>query len=171
MNLETFKNHVLPVKDKLYRFALRYLKDEEEAQDIVQEVLIKVWNKRDQLSGIKSVEAWCMTITRNMSLDRLKSSQMKYTDSIKEGFDLPNNETTTPYHKAEMSDVMKNVNGLIQSLPDKQKQIIQLRDIEGFSYKEIAKILSIDMNQVKVNLFRARQYVKENLINISAYGL
>ncbi|MTI19555.1 RNA polymerase sigma factor [Fulvivirga sp. RKSG066] len=171
MSLEAFKIRVLPVKDKLYRFAFRFLKDEEEARDIVQEVLIKVWNKREQMYQLENMEAWCMRITRNMALDRLKSKQYKNTDSIKEGFDVSSGEDVTPYRSVESNDTMTNIARIISTLPEKQRQIIQLRDVEGYSYKEIVDILDIDMNQVKVNLFRARKAIKENLININAYGL
>ena len=66
---------------------------------------------------------------------------------------------------------MKQIHQFISALPDKQKLVIQLRDIEGFSYKEISDALQLNLNQVKVNLFRARKAVRENLININAYGL
>ena len=171
MSLETFKMRVLPVKDKLYRFAYRFLKDEDEARDIVQEVLIKVWYQREEMHHLENMEAWCMRITRNMSLDRLKSKQYKYTDSLSEDFDMSSGEEQTPYRNVENNDTMANINRLISSLPEKQRQVIQLRDVEGYSYKEIVEILALDMNQVKVNLFRARKSIKENLVNINAYGL
>lgn len=171
MSLKAFKTRVLPVKDKLYRFALRYLKDEDEARDVVQDVLIKVWNQRENMDQLENMEAWCMRLTRNLSLDRLKSKRNKYTDPMKEGFDISSGDNETPYRTAEMSDMMKSIGSFIQALPDKQRQVIQLRDVEGYSYKEISDIMEIDMNQVKVNLFRARKAVKENLININAYGL
>ncbi|ELR73557.1 RNA polymerase ECF-type sigma factor [Fulvivirga imtechensis AK7] len=171
MSLEAFKSRVLPVKDKLYRFALRFLRDEDEARDVVQEVLIKVWNKREEMDQLENMEAWCMRITRNVSLDRLKSKHNKYTTPIEEGFDVSGGDRETPYRSTELSDTMKTIGSFIQALPEKQRQVIQLRDVEGYSYQEISEIMEIDMNQVKVNLFRARKAVKENLLNINAYGL
>ncbi|MEM9391973.1 MAG: RNA polymerase sigma factor [Bacteroidota bacterium] len=171
MSLEAFKTKVLPVKDKLYRFALKLVKSEPEAQDIVQEVLIKVWDKRDEMGEVENLEAWCMRVTRNLSLDKLKSKYMSKTSGMKEDFEISQGEKVTPYRSTEMKDTMENIENLILSLPDKQKQVIQLRDVEGFSYKEIGDIMAIDMNQVKVNLFRARKAVRENLLNINAYGL
>lgn len=170
MSLEAFKIRVLPVKDKLYRFAFRFLKDEDEARDIVQEVFIKVWNKQDQMDQVENMEAWCMQVTRNLSLDRLKSKQYKYTDSMKDDFDVSSGGET-PYRFVETNDTMTNINNMISNLPEKQRQVILLRDVEGYSYKEIADIMEIDMNQVKVNLFRARKAVKDNILNINAYGL
>lgn len=171
MSLEAFKTKVLPVKDKLYRFALKLVKSEPEAQDIVQEVLIKVWDKRDQMDQLENLEAWCMRVTRNLSLDKLKSKHSSKTSGMEENFEVSQGEKDTPYRSTEMKDTLENIGNLISSLPDKQKQAIQLRDVEGFSYKEISDIMEIDMNQVKVNLFRARKTVRENLLNINAYGL
>lgn len=171
MSLEAFKIRVLPTKDKLYRFAFKMLGDQDEAQDIVQEVFIKVWNKREEMDQLENMEAWCMRITRNLSLDKIKSKARKMTDHIQEGFDVSQGEGLTPYRSTEMDDTMRNLGKFIAALPDKQKQIIQLRDVEGYSYKEIGDILDIDMNQIKVNLFRARKAVKENIINMNAYGL
>ena len=115
------------------------------------------------------MEAWCMTIVRNLSLDRLKSKQYN-SDSLDNSYKLSYNGVN-PEQRTEIDNTMENIHNFIASLPDKQRQIIQLRDIEGFSYQEIGKILSLDANNVKVNLFRARKSVRENLLKINAYGL
>lgn len=170
MNFEMFEDRVLPVKNKLFRFAFRLLGSSEEAKDIVQEVLIRVWNGRDQLASIDNMEAWCMRITRNLSLDKIRARQRKATDSIEEHFDIQQ-EARTPYEATENSENMQRISQLIASLPEKQRQVMHLRDIEGYSYNEICEILELDMNQVKVNLFRARNAVREKFIKINAYGL
>ena len=112
-----------------------------------------------------------MTVTRNMSLDRIKSSTRKKTVQMPEGLDVSEGVSKTPYHSTAAGDLMKKIDGLMESLPDKQRQVMQLRDIEGFSYKEISDILALDLNQVKVNLFRARKYIREKLFELNAYGL
>lgn len=150
---------------------MRFVSSEAEAQDIVQEVLIKVWNKREQWDEVDNLEAWCMRVTKNLSLDKLKSKHINKTSGLEHDFDVSLDEKSTPYRTTEMKDIMQNIGKLISNLPEKQKQVIQLRDIEGYSYKEISDIMEIDMNQVKVNLFRARKTVRENLLSISAYGL
>jgi RNA polymerase sigma factor (sigma-70 family) len=170
MNLEAFQNRVLPVKSKLYRFALRFLNNEEEAKDVVQEVFIRVWNGRDQMDQIQNWEAWCMRITRNLSLDRIRSITRKQTQPIETSFDI-RNEALTPHETTEAHESMKRISELIAGLPEKQRQVIHLRDVEGYSYNEICDIMEIDLNQVKVNLFRARNAVREKLVKINAYGL
>lgn len=170
MNLEAFQNRVLPVKNKLFRFAFKFLGNEEEAKDIVQEVFIKVWNGRDQMEQIQNWEAWCMKITKNLSLDRIRSMTRKQTEPIEGSFNI-RNEALTPHESAEAGESMQRINQFIADLPDKQRQVMHLRDVEGYSYNEICDILEIDMNQVKVNLFRARNSVREKLTKINAYGL
>lgn len=170
MNTELFETRVLPTKNKLFRFAFRLLGSSEEAKDVVQEVMIKVWNGREQMAAIENMEAWCMRVTKNLSLDRLRSKQRRVTDSMEEGFEI-RQESLTPYERTEIHESMKRVNELIAALPEKQRQVMHLRDIEGYSYNEICEILELDMSQVKVNLFRARNFVRERLIKIHAYGL
>jgi RNA polymerase sigma-70 factor (ECF subfamily) len=170
MNLEAFQNRILPAKNKLFRFAFKFLGNEEEAKDVVQEVLIKVWNGREQMSEIQNWEAWCMKITRNLSLDRIRSMTRKQTEPIEVSYNLQH-ESLTPYETAEARESMQRINQFIADLPDKQRQVMHLRDVEGYSYNEICDILEIDLNQVKVNLFRARNAVREKLTKINAYGL
>ena len=170
MNLEAFQNRVLPAKNKLFRFALRMLGNDDDAKDVVQEVFIRVWNRREQMDQIQNMEAWCMRITKNLSLDRLRAIQRKGTDSLDNSFNVQHTDGT-PYVKTEMGESMQHVSQLIAALPEKQRQIIHLRDVEGYTYNEICDILELDMNQVKVNLFRARNSVKEKLMKMNAYGL
>jgi RNA polymerase sigma factor (sigma-70 family) len=170
MNIEVFETRVLPTKNKLFRFAFRLLGSSEEAKDVVQEVMMKVWNGREQMGAIDNMEAWCMRITKNLSLDRLRSKERRTTDSMQEGFEV-RQESLTPYEKAEIHESMQRVNELIEALPEKQRQVMHLRDIEGYSYNEICEILELDMSQVKVNLFRARNFVRERLLKLNAYGL
>lgn len=170
MNLESFQNRVLPAKNKLFRFALRFLGDEEEAKDVVQEVFIRVWNGRAQMNEVQNWEAWCMRITKNLSLDRIRSITRKHTQPIEEGYGVYH-EALTPHESTEIHESMNRINQFIAALPEKQRQVIHLRDVEGYSYNEISEILEIDMNQVKVNLFRARNAVREKLTKINAYGL
>ena len=171
MSLEAFKTRVLPSKDKLYRFAYKLLGDSEEARDVVQEVFIKVWNRRDEMEHLDNMEAWCMRVTRNMALDKLKSKQYRMTDSLDQNWEISRGEDETPHRETEMSDMMQQISTFIAALPEKQKQVMQLRDVEGYSYQEISEILEIDMNQVKVNLFRARKSVRIHVLNANAYGI
>jgi RNA polymerase sigma-70 factor (ECF subfamily) len=170
MNLEAFQTRVLPAKNKLFRFALRMLGNDDEAKDVVQEVFIRVWNGREQMHEIQNMEAWCMRITKNLSLDRLRAIQRKATQPLETSYNVQHTDST-PDVKTELGESMQQVSQLIAALPEKQRQVIHLRDVEGYTYNEICEILELDMNQVKVNLFRARNAVREKLMKINAYGL
>jgi RNA polymerase sigma factor (sigma-70 family) len=170
MDLETFQTRVFPVKNKLFRFAFRMLGSSEEAKDVVQEVFIKIWNGRDQLEGIQNMEAWCMRITKNLSLDRLRQQQRRPTDDLEKGSYVQHG-ALSPHDSTEMKENMTRIGELMDALPEKQRHVMHLRDVEGYSYNEICEILELDMSQVKVNLFRARNAVREKLQRLNAYGL
>ncbi len=166
--LEDFKTRVLPTKDKLFRFALRMLGNVEEAEDVVQEVFIKVWNKRKEMHTYQNMEAWCMKLTKNASLDKLKSRAYKVQ---KEKVDTTIvAKTFTPEKETEIKDTFQHIQRLMESLPEKQKLVMQLRDVEGYSYNEIADILEIPMSQVKVYLHRARTAMRAKLLQNKNYG-
>ena len=170
MNFELFETRVLPAKNKIFRFAFRLLGSSEEAKDVVQEVFIKVWKDREQMSEIQNMEAWCMRITKNLSLDRLRSKRHRTTESLEGSFNMQH-DALTPYETTEIGESMNKINQWISALPEKQRQVIHLRDVEGYSYNEICEILELDMNQVKISLFRARNAVKEKFLKVNAYGL
>ncbi len=166
MNLDDFIKRVMPTKNKLFRFALTFLKNKQDAEDIVQEVLLKVWAKNENIAYYKNIEAWCMTLTKNMSLDKLKSKEFQLRTHQEEIQDVAEEAKSG---QNDLSSAVKNVKKIIEELPIKQREIIQLRDIEGYSYQEITEILQIEMNQVKVSLFRARKAVRAKMLNIEDY--
>lgn len=165
----SFRNDILPLKDKLFRVALRITFDRAEAEDIVQETLIRVWNKRDEWTQFGSIEAYCLTVAKNLAIDR---SERKDAQTVQLAPDMEQaSEASGPYEKLVAKERMKLIHRLIAGLPEKQRQIMQLRDIEDKSYREIAVALNLTEEQVKVNLFRARQKVKQKFIDIEGYGL
>lgn len=169
MHLEYFKKEILPLKDKLFRYALNYLKESSVAEDVIQDVFLKLWRKRTELDKIKNIEAWSMTMTRNISLDLLKRNKVKFTDPvfIKE----PIMRSEAPDNLIEQSELKDSVHQIIESLSEKQRQVVFLRDIEGYSYREISEIIGVDENLVKVTLFRARENLRKKLLNTDRYEL
>ena len=168
----SFRNDVLPLKNKLYRLALRITLNPAEAEDVVQETMMKVWSRREQWEQIESIEAFCLTICRNQALD--KTRKMAGTEqSLDTGeHDAPDHShTANPEEQAIQQDRVQLVRRLIDSLPEKQRTVMQLRDFEGKSYKEIAAIMGVSEEQVKVSIFRARQAIKQKYIQAEEYGL
>lgn len=166
MTTEEFKSEVLPVKDKLYRFALRLLGDMEDARDIVQEIFLRLWTKRETLSEYRSIEAYAMTMTRNLCLDKLKSAAAR-NEGLDESRDMP--EHRTPYSMTELSDNINIVREAMSKLPEQQKTIIHMRDVEGCDFDEIADVTGLSLNNVRVCLSRARKQIRDTLIKIHNY--
>lgn len=164
-----FRKDILPLKDKLFRLALRITFDRAEAEDIVQETMIRVWNKRDEWDELESVEAYCLTVARNLAIDRSEKKDSQTVKLTIEAEQTP--DASSPYDRLVNKEWLKLVHRLVGELPEKQRLIMQLRDVEGKSYKEIAAALRLTEEQVKVNLFRARQKVKQKFIDIDNYGL
>lgn len=165
----SFRNDILPLKDKLFRLALRITLDKAEAEDVVQDTMIRVWNKREEWSQFESIEAYCLVITKNLAIDRSQKKEaqnVELTPDLEEAYDA-----SGPYDQLVNEEQIKLIHQLINDLPEKQKLIMQLRDIEGETYKEIANVLNLTEEQVKVNLFRARQKVKQRYTEIEEYGL
>ena len=165
----SFRNDILPLKNKLFRLALRITLDSAEAEDIVQDTLIRVWNKRDEWHSLDSVEAYCLTVARNLAIDRSQRKEAQNVSFTPEAQEMP--DSVTPEKKLEEKEQLNLIHRLVNGLPEKQRTAIQLRDIEGKSYKEIAEILGATEEQVKVNLFRARQKIKQKYGEIEKYGL
>ena len=165
----SFRDDVLPLKDKIFRLALRRTLSRAEAEDIVQDVLIKVWNRRDDLAEVDSIEAYSLTVCRNLSLDRL---QRKENDNVNLD-DAPPTEADDAPPDLQMirNERIDNIKRLIERLPIPQRAAMQLRDMEGKTYKEISAITGQTEEQVKVNIFRARQYIRKQIEKIENYGL
>ena len=170
MKKVSFRNDVLPLKDMLYRLALRITLNSEEAEDIVQDTLIKVWNKRDAWDEIESIEAFSLAICRNLSLDHLRRFDNQ-NESLDEAQTFTTDRHSSPYEQAVSQDRINTVRRLVDALPEKQRTCMQLRDFEGKSYKDISAIMGITEEQVKVNIFRARQTIKQRFNEIENYGL
>ena len=165
----SFRNDVLPLKDKLFRLALRITLNREEAEDIVQDTLIKVWNSRNKWQQLDSNEAYSLTIARNLSLDRIKKMENQ-NGSLED----ERQKGQTPPRSFRTNDSERQAGHrkrMIDELPEKQRSCIQLRDIEGKAYKDIALILGITEEQVKINIFRARQTIKQRFQQFDKYGL
>lgn len=164
MNWTIFHEQVFPIRHKLYRFALRITGSVHEAEDVVQEVLEKVWKTSpDHSENVQNWEAWCMTLTRNRSLDKTRSQSLRRTAPL-ENLAERKTDTVSPADAAESRDLADSIKKMMQELPEKQRLVMHLRDIEELSYEEISETLSISLDQVKINLHRARKTVRERML-------
>ncbi len=167
----TFQHDILPLKNELYRLALRITLNPADAEDVVQETMLKVWNRRADWSSIDSIEAFCLTVCRNLSLDKLRLMDNK-AQALDDSHDPTDSSyASNPEEQAVQRDRIALVRRLIGQLPEKQRSVMQLRDVEGKSYKDIAAVMNISEEQVKVNIFRARQWIKKEFHKHEQYGL
>jgi len=169
MDSAEFKTKIIPLGRKLYNFARLLLNDQVEAQDAVQEVYIKLWNYRNKMRTIENIEAFAMKITRNWCLDRLKVKRPVLIEDYSKSYDFQK-EKNNPHNMLENTDRINEFNTIMQNLPEQQRMIIQLRDVEGYEFEEIADILSVNINTIRVNLSRARKKIKESIIKIENHG-
>lgn len=157
----SFRTTVLPLSDKLYRLALRITMNKAEAEDVVQDTLLKVWERRDEWEQINNLEAFAIATCRNRALDIVKRAGRK-TESLDEMAHFSNQ---TPHEQLVENEEISLVRRLMDDLPEVQRTIMLLRDIEGKTYQEIAQMLDISETQVKVYLHRARTKIKEWITN------
>jgi len=168
MQQSEFLNVVMPFKDKLFRLAKRLLVSTEEAEDATQEILLKLWRKNESISSYNNVEAFAMTMTKNFCLDRLKSKQASNLKLVHSNY----SEAGSGLQKQlEAKDSVNWVQKIIETLPEQQKMVLQLRDVEQYEYDEIAEMLNMQPTAIRVALSRARKTVREKLVQKHSYGI
>ncbi|MDL5511685.1 RNA polymerase sigma factor [Arenibacter sp. M-2] len=168
MQQTEFLNVVLPFKDKLYRLAKRLLVSKEEAEDATQEILMKLWSKNSMMEGYNNVEAYAMMMTKNFCLDRLKSKQAGNLKLVHSNY---RDENVSLQNQVEVSDSLGWVERIMEELPEQQKMVLQLRDVEQYEFEEIAELLGLSATAVRVTLSRARKTVREKLVQKHNYGI
>ncbi|WP_452229461.1 MULTISPECIES: RNA polymerase sigma factor [unclassified Lacinutrix] len=168
MTQTEFLHIVMPFKDKVFRLAKRLLVSREEAEDATQEVLLKLWKNKTKIQEYKNVEAFSMTMTKNFCLDKLKSKQAQNLKLVHSNYQDNN---TSLQKQLEFSDSVRWVAKIIEDLPEQQKMVVQLRDIEQYDFDEIGKMLDMNNTAVRVALSRARKTIREKLTKTHNYGV
>ena len=161
MPASLFKQLVLPLYPRLQRVALRLLGNVEDAEDMVQEVYMKLWNKRDALPDVQDVEAYCVTLTKNMCIDRLRIAEVEKEDVD----EVPTMLAATDDVEAQVErrDTVEQVKQIIETLPEHQQQVITLRDMEDCSFEEIVEQTGLTAVNIRMLLSRARKTIRERL--------
>jgi RNA polymerase sigma-70 factor (ECF subfamily) len=165
MIAKEFKTKVLPISKKLLAYAMYFTKDEELARDVVQDIFLKLWQKKDSLYKVENIEAFAMRMTRNRCLDVIRNKRTTGID--KETERKLEAQTYDVHKKVELSETAHQIKMLIKNLPDLQRKIMQMRDIEQFSYNEIAELTQLTVNAIRVNLSRARKKVRDEFLKLN----
>lgn len=168
MNQNEFMQLVNPFQDKLFRVAKRLLVSTEEAEDATQEVLVKLWNRNETLDEYKSVEALAMTMTKNYCLDQLKSKRASNMKIVHNNF---TDREASLQQKVEDSDTWNWVEKIMNDLPEQQKLIVHMRDIEEMEFEEMSKVLEMNEQAIRTALSRARKTIREKMIKTHHYGI
>lgn len=165
MTQHEFVNRVLPIRDKLYRLARRILNGND-AEDIVQDVFYRLWARKGEIGKYKSLEALALVITRNLCLDRIKLKSYRNEDLTEwnQPVDDHNPERTT-----ELKNDVDMIHQVMKTLPEQQRSILQMRDIEEMEFEEISEAMGMQVNAVRVNLSRARKTVRDQIKKIHDY--
>jgi RNA polymerase sigma-70 factor (ECF subfamily) len=162
MTQETFRNTVFILRDEMFRFAKRFVMSSDEAEDVVQDLMIKFWQKKEELSTLGNLKSYALKSVRNECLNRLKHHDIKL------GFaDLQLHRSEL--YSMEVNNLKEHIINFINHLPEKQKMVIHLKDVEEYEVSEISQIMEIEENAVRVNLMRARQKVKEQISQLMSY--
>ncbi len=160
MLLKEFKDKFFPLKDKLFRFAIHYVKQNEEAADIVQDTFLKLWIKRKSLKDLRNPETYAMTMVKNASIDKLRKHKPLRLDELNKD---PEN-IHTPLDSLTQNESYIRILETLKTLSPQQQLLIKLRDIEGYEYEEIAEVSGLTINAIRVNISRARNTIKERIL-------
>ena len=155
-----FNNQVLLLSRKLYIVAFRFLKRQEEAEDAVQEVFIRLWNRLGELDRYKSLEAFAVTTIKNYCIDVLRKEKSIVLEDHNDHLNIINNEPS-PYEALENFETSQLLNNIIEKLPENYRQIIKLKEIDGLTYDEVSAITNQNINTLRVNLSRARKLIRD----------
>ncbi len=162
MTQKWFQETVFVLKDEMYRFAKSYLLSMEEAQDVVQELMLKFWQKKETLNTYENLKSYVLTCVRNECLNRLKHEKVKKAYA---GLMISNAE----YYRPEVNNLRDQIIEYINELPEKQRLVIHMKDVEEYSVAEISEVLEMEQNAVRVNLMRAREKIKTQITQLMNY--
>jgi len=162
MKSSEFKLLVMPYSARLFRMAFRLMGNREEAEDMVQEVYVKLWGMRNELSKYNSIEALAIRITRNLCLDQLRRRKVKQ-DALKAERMKEASFSESPARDLEKKEEAEMIHTLIAALPEPQRSLVHLRHLEGKEYEEISEMVNMNVNAIRVSISRARKQMRELL--------
>lgn len=158
MDIVEYKKIVVKLRPSLLSVACRVTGNTEDAEDVVQDACLKIWHFRDRIERYDNVEAFCMTMVKNLSIDKIRSRK-SYSDEV----ELMGNEAEEqlPDSLLEQKEVRDAIRRIVEMLPPLQQRVLQMKDMEGYETAEIAEITGITAEAVRNNLSRARKRMRE----------
>ena len=160
MTRADFNDLIRQLSRNLYGYAFRILRNQEEAEDAVQEIFIKLWKMGTKLDEYSNIGALATTMTRNLCIDQLRKKK-HFISEEQEGSDIQIADNNSPYQLLENRESDDILHQIIDKLPDLYKNVIILREIDGLSYEEIIEKTEQNINTLRVTLSRARKMIRE----------
>ncbi len=160
MTREKFNKYIVQQSRKLYALAFRILHNQEEAEDAVQEIFIKLWKMGDKLDDYNSIEALATTIIKNYCIDQIRKQKHIKTDTPDDRYQFINSPPT-PHEEMEFKESGMIIKTIIETLPENFRSIIIMKEMEDYSYEEIAEKTDQNINTLRVTLSRARKLIRD----------
>ncbi|MDR1699215.1 MAG: sigma-70 family RNA polymerase sigma factor [Prevotellaceae bacterium] len=163
MDIKQFEIQILPFKNKVFRLAYYLLSDRHEAEDTTQEIMMKLWSLKNSLEKIVNIQAFILKMTRNLCLDKLRARQIRTSETFAEQSVAVQERAANPHERTEQRNLLEVVQKIIATLPEMQRTVITLRDMQELEIQEIEAITGMNENAIKVNLSRARKKIRDAL--------
>ena len=168
MTGEEFKQRFLPMSGKLYAVALSLTCDKQEAEDVVQDTYLRLWTRRDTLPDMDNAEAYCITLARHLCHDRLRNRHNTHEERPAGGMQATApTDIETEVERRNDADIIK---AYMARLPERQRAVVTMRDVEGLGYEEIGLATGLEQTNIRVALSRARKTLREQFNAIRNYG-
>ncbi|MBO7522350.1 MAG: sigma-70 family RNA polymerase sigma factor [Bacteroidales bacterium] len=164
MTIKEYNGFIDSESRKLYAFAYKMLKNQQESEDIVQNVLVKLWKKRDELDNINNLRTLALTMTKNECIDVLRRWRFSEKSDVDGVAQQEKSNSLSPLENMVSDETKNMMRQIISDLESPYKEIITMREIEGLPYEEIAGMTSLTVNNLRVIVSRARQMIKEEYL-------
>ena len=162
MNASEFKQQLLPLNASLYRMAFKLMGNEDDAKDVVQDAYLKLWKMRDKITNVGNPLAYCLTIVKNMCLDRHRAASLNVIEKPPE--ELPIAADDSASRHIEQQQTSQLLNQCLARLPAQQQQVVRMRDLAGCSMQEIEKATGLTAVNARVLLSRARKSLRTQIL-------
>lgn len=158
MHSTDFKARVYPLQDNLLRLAYSMLRNKEEAEDVAQEIMLRLWKRKESLDELDNLKAFALKITKNLCLDKIKLRK-QVVGEIENMTIISQNRN--PEEILETANTVSTFFDILKMLPEQQQVIVHLRNVEGLSFEEIETVTELNINAIRVTLSRARKSINE----------
>ncbi|MDO5321204.1 MAG: RNA polymerase sigma factor [Bacteroidia bacterium] len=159
MTARQFSDIYTPLSDNLYRVAYYLLESQADAEDAVQDLYIKLWNSRDTLDAVRNPGAYCITLMKNLCIDRIRKTSRRVTAELKDDVSADGSADDTVIYKEQLERVRK----AMERLPRSQRTVLEMKTMQGLSYEEIQEKTGLGYTSLRVLLSNARKAIKRQL--------